>query len=201
MFDWITLATFMAASWTLNLTPGPDLMFISASGAAGGPKAGIAAGLGVAAGCLWHVALAAFGVAALLTAHPAAFDALRYGGAAYLLRLAWKTWHAPAQIDPARGAASMRQAFVRGALTNVLNPKVFVFIMAFLPQFTDATRGPVWLQIVILGLLFAVGSIPVNCGAGALAGAATAFMRKAGGVINKVAAVVYGGLAVRLVVN
>lgn len=199
MFDWPTLLAFIAASLTLNLTPGPDLMFISASGAAGGPRAGIAAGLGVAAGCLWHVGLAAGGVAALLQAHPAAFDALRYAGAAYLLWLAIKAWRAPARIDAGRGMADVKRAFMHGALTNVLNPKVFVFIMAFLPQFTDPSRGPVWLQIVVLGLIFGVGSIPVNCGAGALAGAATAWMNRAGGAINKFAAIVFGGLAAKLV--
>lgn len=201
MFDWPTLIAFIAASQALNLTPGPDLMFISASGAAGGSRAGVAAGLGVVAGCLFHVALAAAGVAALLKAHPAAFDALRYAGAAYLFWLAVKAWRAPPQAEAGRGMADVRRAFLHGAITNMLNPKVFIFIMAFLPQFTDPARGPVWQQIVVLGLIFGIGSIPVNCGVGALAGSATAWIRRTGGTINKIAAVVFGGLAAKLVLD
>ena len=93
-FDPITLTTFMAASIAPNLTPGADMMFISASGAAGGSRVGIAAAMGVSIGSLFHTVLAVVGVAALIKASPAAYDVLRYVGAAYLVYLAITTWRA-----------------------------------------------------------------------------------------------------------
>lgn len=201
LFDPLTIAAFLAASLALNLTPGPDLMFISASGVAGGPRVGVAAALGVVSGSLFHTALAAGGVAALIAAHPLAFDALRYAGAAYLIYLAVKAWRAPPDLDEGKGAKDMWRAFRRGALTNILNPKVLVFVLAFLPQFADPARGPVWLQILLLGLLFGVASLPVNCGCGLLAGAFSHWLRRFGGFVNKLVALVFGGLAARLVWN
>jgi len=200
-FDPITLTTFMAASVALYLTPGADMMFISASGAAGGSRAGIAAALGVSIGSLAHTVLAVAGVAALIAAHPLAYDALRYLGAAYLAYLAVVTWRA-APPDPATaGARDVWWAFRRGAVTNILNPKVSVFVLAFLPQFTDPAIGPVWLQIAILGSLFSFGSIPTNIGCGALAGVFAARLRRIGGWMNKISAIVFGGLAARLATN
>jgi threonine/homoserine/homoserine lactone efflux protein len=173
-------------------------MFISASGAAGGHVAGAAAGLGVSAGSLVHVAIAALGVASLIAASEVAFDLLRYGGAAYLLYLAWGLWRAPPP-QAERGSRTVRRAFLRGALNNILNPKVSIFVLAFLPQFTDPARGPVWQQIVILGLMLGLASVPVNCAWGLLAGSLGAFLRRFGRAMNRVAALVFAGLAARLV--
>ena len=90
-----TLILFMTAALALNLTPGPDMLFCLGSGASRGPKAGIAAALGVSAGAMVHTAAAAFGLAGLLMASPTLFEIVRWAGAAYLVWLAWTTWHAP----------------------------------------------------------------------------------------------------------
>ncbi|MFN3261931.1 MAG: LysE family translocator [Pikeienuella sp.] len=196
-FEIATLLAFLLASVALYVTPGADMMFISASGAAGGVRAGLAAALGVSLGSLFHVGLAAGGVAALIAAYPAAYDALRWAGAAYLLWLAWRSWRArPAASG--EGAGRARAAFARGALTNMLNPKVSLFVLAFLPQFADPARGPVWLQIALLGALFALASIPFNCLWGALGGALAARVRRAGRALNRIVALVFAGLAARL---
>ncbi|HSF94543.1 MAG TPA: LysE family translocator [Thermohalobaculum sp.] len=200
-FDPITLTTFMAASVALYLTPGADMMFISASGAAGGSRAGIAAALGVSIGSLFHTVLAVVGVAALIAAHPLAYDTLRYAGAAYLAYLAFVTWRAGPPQAQAAGAREIWRAFRRGAVTNVLNPKVSVFVLAFLPQFTDPAAGPVWLQIALLGSLFSFASIPFNMSYGALAGAVGDRLRRFGGAMNKLSAIVLAGLAARLATN
>src|SRR5690606_35243061 len=121
-----TWLTFYAAVVALNLSPGSDVLFISAAGAAGGRRAGAAAGIGVACGSLVHVALAAAGVAALIAASAWAFAALRWGGAAYLLWLAWGLWRAPAPVPAGPGAGGTRRAFLRGAVNCALNPKVSV---------------------------------------------------------------------------
>lgn len=200
-FDPITLMTFMAASVALYLTPGADMMFISASGAASGSRVGIAAALGVSIGSLFHTVLAVVGVAALIKASPAAYDALRYAGAAYLVYLAITTWRAGPPDTGAAGARNIWRAFRRGAVTNILNPKVSVFVLAFLPQFTDPGAGPIWLQIALLGTLFSVASIPFNMGYGALAGFFSERLRRVGGLMNKISAIVFGGLAARLTIN
>lgn len=201
MFDLIpldTLLAFAGAGVLLNLTPGSDVMFATASGMAGGPRAGMAAGAGVGLGGFWHVGLAALGVAALLAAHPAAMTGLRWFGAGYLLYLAWTSWKAgPAQ--PQDGSTSLSRAFWRGFLTNALNPKVALFVLAFLPQFTDPARGPVWQQILVLGAVFTLTGMCITAGYGAMAGFAGQALSARMGVMNKLAAGVFALLALRMI--
>lgn len=193
-----TLLAFASAGILLNLTPGADVMFATASGMAGGPRVGMAAGAGVGLGGFWHVGLAALGVAALLAAHPAAMTALRWFGAGYLLWLAWSAWNAgPAQ--PQSGSASLGRAFWRGFVTNALNPKVALFVLAFLPQFTDPARGPVWQQILLLGAVFTLTGMCITAGYGALAGLAGKALAARMGLMNKLAAGVFALLALRLI--
>ena len=192
------LAAFLAAGIVLNLTPGADVMFATASGLSGGPKAGAVAGLGVGLGGLFHVTLAAIGVSALLAAHPAALTGLKWAGAGYLLYLAVKSWRAGAAV-PGRGVAHPGRALWRGFVTNALNPKVALFVLAFLPQFTDPARGPVWQQILVLGALFTVTGTLITIGYGLVAGLAGQALGRRMGAMNKIAAVLFGGLAARIV--
>lgn len=193
-----TLLAFAGAGILLNLTPGSDVMFATASGMAGGPRAGMAAGAGVGLGGFWHVGLAALGVAALLAAHPAAMTGLRWFGAAYLLYLAIASWRTgPAQA--AQGSPGLARAFWRGFATNALNPKVALFVLAFLPQFTDPARGPVWQQILILGAVFTLTGMCITAGYGAMAGFAGRALSARMGVMNKLAAGVFALLALRLI--
>jgi len=157
------LAAFLAAAWVLILTPGPDMLFIVGQALAGGARRGWAATAGVFAGALVHIVLAASGVAALIAAAPALFDALRVAGALYLLwlgigavRSAWRGG------GPAlRPAAPARAAFRDGLATNLTNPKVILFFMAFLPQFVDPARSPAWVQMLLLGPLVPLMALPV----------------------------------------
>ncbi|GHD99905.1 amino acid transporter [Defluviimonas sp. 20V17] len=196
-----SLWLFTLSGVLLNLTPGADVLFATASGIRGGPRIGALAGLGVGFGALWHVSLAAAGISALLAASPAALTALRWGGGAYLLFLAWKSWHAQPEANGGRGAGSGWGALRRGFLTNVLNPKPVLFVLAFLPQFTDPALGPVWQQIVELGAIFALTGTLITMGYGTLAGLVRQRLARRLGVLNKVAAVVFAGLALRLVVD
>lgn len=198
--DGVTLASFLGAGVLLNLTPGADVMFASASGIAGGPRAGVAAAFGVALGGLMHTALAAAGLAVILQAHPLAYDVVRYAGAAYLAYLAVKSWRArPA--DAAKGAARLGRAIRRGFVTNALNPKVALFVLALLPQFTNPETGPVWAQILVLGGLFSFTGFFITAGYGVAAGLAGKALGRATGWLNKVAAIVFGALALRLVLD
>jgi threonine/homoserine/homoserine lactone efflux protein len=150
-----TLAVFMAAVLALNLTPGPDMLFCFATGVSRGRAAGAVAAIGVGAGTLVHTCAAALGLAGLLLASPLAFDIVRYAGAAYLVWLAWKTLRAAplGAPDAAPAPRSLWRVFGNGAVTNVLNPKVALFFLAFLPQFVDPSAGPVAPQMLVLGTM------------------------------------------------
>src|SRR6056300_1207523 len=132
------LLGFLFAAVVLNLTPGSDVMFTIASAIKGGVPAGIAAATGVALGSFVHVTLTTFGLAALLATLPWVFQVIKWGGVFYLSLLAYQAWTATAPNDTAdTGRASYWRALKQGCITNVTNPKVALFILAFLPQFAD----------------------------------------------------------------
>jgi threonine/homoserine/homoserine lactone efflux protein len=190
--------TFVLAGIALNLTPGADVMFTIATALRGGVMAGVAAAAGIASASLVHVALTALGIAALLAAHPIAFEILRWAGAAYLAYLAIKSWWTTPSQANHRGATSLVAAFKRGAMTNLLNPKVALFILAILPSFTDPNVGSVSQQIIILGLIFGVTGFLITSAYGLIAGKMRSALMGRETTINKIAAGVYGALALRL---
>jgi threonine/homoserine/homoserine lactone efflux protein len=153
--DPATLAFFALASITLIAIPGPNALYIAARSLSQGRAAGVASALGVEAGTLVHVAAAAAGLSALVASSDLAFDAIRYLGVAYLLLLGIRALRGSSggEVRPA-GPGSLRRAFAEGLLVNVLNPKVALFFLAFLPQFTDPGQGSVAAQTLALGALF-----------------------------------------------
>lgn len=167
-----TLLLFVPAALALNLTPGNDMLFCLGQGMKSGPRAGIAASLGIAAGGFIHVFAAALGLAALLAAHPGAFEVLRWAGVAYLVWLAVQALRSPGLVlEPGSGRRHTPwRAFREAVLVNVLNPKVAVFILAFLPQFVDPARGSGFLQFLLLGTVFNAGGTVVNALVGGFAG-------------------------------
>jgi threonine/homoserine/homoserine lactone efflux protein len=152
---------FLVAAWVLILTPGPDMLFVIGQTLSGGARRGWAALFGIVTGAMVHIILAASGVAALIAASPALFDALRIAGALYLLWLAQgalrAAWRGGARLEP---AAPARAAFRDGFVTNLTNPKVILFFLAFLPQFVDPGRAPAWLQMALLGPLVPLMGLP-----------------------------------------
>jgi threonine/homoserine/homoserine lactone efflux protein len=199
---WAGLAPFLLATLALNLTPGADMTYTIARAAAQGRWAGYASAMGIGMGCFVHTAAAAAGLAALLQAHPAAFVAIKWLGAGYLLYLAVKLLLAkPAPGDgdlPQRGHA---RVFWEATLVNVLNPKVAIFMLAFLPQFVDPARGPVWAQMLILGSLLNLGGIIINSTVASLVGLSAQRLQRSTRLqrtMNLVSGTLLGGLAVRL---
>ena len=172
MPDFQHLLLFIAAGWLLNLTPGPDVLYIVTNSLRSGARAGVVAGLGITAGCFVHIFAAALGVSAMLATSATAFTVLKYLGAAYLLWMGLKILLARApQAAPdliAAAAAekprSLKAIFRGGFLTNVLNPKVAIFFLAFVPQFIAPDADNKALAFVLLGLLFNLNAIPVNAG-------------------------------------
>jgi threonine/homoserine/homoserine lactone efflux protein len=194
-----SLALFIAAGLALNLTPGPDMLYVAARGAGEGRSAGIVSALGIGVGTLVHIALVAGGLAAVLAAVPVAYLAIRLGGAAYLIYLgvrAMMTHSAPeaAPLTPASLGAIFRQ----GVITNVLNPKVALFFLAFLPQFVDASRGNPALQVVGLGLLFDTTGTLVNLAVAVGSSRAAARLRAPGVWLRRVTGGIFLGLGLKL---
>src|ERR1700722_20179883 len=127
MIDPHIFLVFMAGALALNLVPGPDMTFVLAQSASRGRRAGIAASLGIGVGTLFHMTLAAFGLAALFAAWPTAFDIVRHIGGAYLLWIAYGMLRHPPQLGAAQTDGAAVAAFRQGVLTNVMNPKVAMF--------------------------------------------------------------------------
>lgn len=195
------LISFMVGGIILNLTPGQDVFFATTVGVQAGPRAGALAGVGVGIGAMWHVALAALGLSAIIASHPDALLGIKYAGAAYLLYIAWKYWNGGGAEVAGTKAFSGWSALRRGALTNMLNPKPILFMLAFLPQFVDVSRGPIWQQIVFLGTVFGITGTLITASYGYLAGLLGHGIGRRMGALNKVAAVLFVGMAVRLLVT
>jgi threonine/homoserine/homoserine lactone efflux protein len=155
------LLLFAGAGLLLNVTPGPDLLYILGRSVSQGRQAGLLSALGIGAGCLFHVTAAALGVSALVLAVPVAYDVVRWAGALYLIWLGVKALRTKqaggSSLEvQAMEATSPRRIFVQGVVTNALNPKVALFFLAFLPQFADPARGPLAPQLLLLGAIFTV---------------------------------------------
>jgi RhtB (resistance to homoserine/threonine) family protein len=172
------LVLFIAAGLLLNLTPGPDVLYIVSNALRSGTRAGVVAGLGITAGCFVHVFAAAVGVSALLAASATAFTVLKWVGAAYLVWVGVKLLFAKAEAmtpgfasrNPAHEPAALWAVFRGGFLTNVLNPKVAIFFLAFVPQFIAPATEHKALAFVLLGTLFNINSVAVNSAWAAAAG-------------------------------
>jgi threonine/homoserine/homoserine lactone efflux protein len=195
---------FATAGLALNLVPGADMTFVIASAARGGVRKGLAAALGIGAGALVHVLAAVVGLSALIASSQTAFTVLKWIGAAYLLYIAIGL----IRDDPAaRGdrsqpvPASSFAIFRKGALVNILNPKVGVFFLAFLPQFVDADAAVPALQIFALGIWFDLVGTGVNAIVAVGAAGAAARLRHVEGltkIAKWFAATVIAAMALRL---
>ncbi|MGE5619625.1 MAG: LysE family translocator [Sphingomonadaceae bacterium] len=171
--DSTTLAVFLFATLMLNITPGPDMLYVIANGVGRGARAGVVSALGIGGGSIIHTLAGGLGLSAILMSSALAYDVVRYGGAAYLLYLGIKT--IVGRANSISGIQPMEQqrlgkVFRQGVATNVLNPKVALFFLAFIPQFVDPARGPVFWQFVLLGTLFNVSGTLVNTGVALVAG-------------------------------
>lgn len=172
MIDLQTLLVFIPVALALNLTPGADMLFCLGQGARSGAAAGVAASLGIAAGSFLHSLAGGLGLAALVSANPLAFEAIRWAGVGYLLWLAYQAFARPAgSLSVAEGPGSTAlRAWRDGVLVCLLNPKVAVFMLALVPQFVDPSAGSVLGQFLILGLVLNIGGTLINGGIGLFAG-------------------------------
>ena len=155
-----TFIYFLTASILLTLAPGPDILYLLTKSLADGAKSGITLAAGLVSGIVFHTFLVMIGVAALVQSSTVAFTVLKIFGAAYLFFLAFKSFTAARagkkiSMQKSDARISYAKLYRRGVLMNVLNPKVLLFFLAFLPQFVNFSASPS-LQIIFLGVTFAI---------------------------------------------
>lgn len=182
------LGLFVAAGLLLNITPGPDNAYITGRSLQLGWRGGAAAAIGVGCGCLVHVFATAVGLSALLAASSVAFNAIKLIGGAYLCYMGVRMLLSRGETETAgQGSAptvTLRQVFWQGALTNVLNPKIALFFLAFLPQFVDADAPHKPFAFLLLGVIFVLNGTLWCLGVAAFAAKAAARMRRSGGLMR-----------------
>ena len=176
------LALYLVVVFVAMIAPGPDMMFVLATGARGGARAGLLATLGVASSEIVQITAVAAGLSALFAAAPAAFTVLRLAGAAYLLYLGVQALRSARRGSPVSGQdaagppgqdgrrVSGRYAYLRGLVTNLVNPKMVTFAVAFLPQFVDRGLGHVPGQFAVLGAIFIAFEVLIDGAVGVAAG-------------------------------
>lgn len=204
MLDYPTLALFALACLALTATPGPDMLLIASRSLSQGRASGFATLAGIQVGTYCHALAAALGLSQLFLVVPVAYDIVRYAGAAYLLYLAWQTVRsAGPTVDPTNGSRRypLATVFRQGLLTNLLNPKMALFVLALFPQFVDPNAGSIAVQIMVLATLLNAIGILVNGAvilmASGLRGVFAA-TRRLGRLPQYFLATVFVGLAARL---
>jgi threonine/homoserine/homoserine lactone efflux protein len=182
-----SLTVFMFAALALNISPGPDMLYVISRSLEQGRRAGVVSALGIGAGTLVHTFVAAIGLSAILLSLPIAFDFIKYAGSVYLIYLgirmllARSNSKATADSPAVTNNDGLRSVFRQGVTTNVLNPKVALFFLAFLPQFIDRSSGALAPQMMFLGLLFDTSGTSVNVIVATVAGRVSNSLRKRSG--------------------
>jgi threonine/homoserine/homoserine lactone efflux protein len=204
MPDPSTLMLFAAACLVLTATPGPDMLLIASRTVSQGRLAGFVTLAGIQVGTYLHAAAAALGLSQLFAVAPMAYDVVKWMGAAYLLYLAYASLMASKTAAPTTKAeprVSSVVMFTQGLITNVLNPKMVLFVLALFPQFVDPTAGPTGVQVMVLAtLLNGIGLIVNGMVIMGAAGARRFFVGSSGvaGWLHYLLPAVFAGLAVKL---
>ena len=197
------ISLFIVASALLTIAPGPDIIYVLTRGVSQGARAGFAAALGFATGCIFHTVLAAVGIAALIRSSELAFDLVRYAGAAYLVWIGVQALRhrASFSIESARDARGLATIYRQSVIGNVLNPKVTLFFLAFLPQFVNAQAGSVGLQMALLGAIFMAQTVLIFGAVALFSGWIGAWMRRKPAIgerLNVLAGITFIALGIRV---
>lgn len=194
---------FIVASALLTIAPGPDIIYVLARGVSQGPKAGMAAALGFASGCVFHTFLAAVGIAALIRSSELAFDLVRYAGGAYLVWIGIQALRhrSSFEVEAAHDVRTLATIYKQSVLGNILNPKVTLFFLAFLPQFVDAQAGNLGWQMAALGLIFMIQTVVIFGAVALFAGWIGAWIRRKPAIgqrLNVFAGITFIALGIRV---
>jgi len=164
MIELSSLYMFIAASFLLCLAPGPDNIYVLTQGMTKSKKAAIITTLGLTSGLIIHTSAAAFGISVIFQTSEIAFNIVKYIGAAYLIYIAYQAFkyrNEPLDLTVQNSSSELKKLYVKGFIMNILNPKVSIFFLAFLPQFVTPVNGNVPLQMITLGFVFMLMTIVV----------------------------------------
>lgn len=205
MIEAQTLLLFIGASALLAITPGPDILYVLTLGITRGAKAAVATTLGLTSGVLVHTTAAALGISVIFKTSELAFTVVKFAGAAYLFYLAYQAFKHRAdlvQVDKeGKSPKSYKNLYIKGFFMNVLNPKVSLFFLAFLPQFVNPQSGSVPLQMIQLGLAFMAVTVVIFSTCGILANKASATLMERPNIakiVNTLAASLFVALGLKL---
>lgn len=204
MISLSVLALFSGACLALALTPGPDMLLIASRSVSQGRAAGFASLAGIQVGTYCHALAGALGLSQLFLTVPFAYDIVRFAGAAYLVFLAWKTFRSvdtPLATDSTMGPRPLTLIFKQGLLTNLLNPKMALFVLALFPQFINPHAGSIIVQMLVLATLLNLIGLLVNGAVILMASKLSKRMsasRRIGKLMNQLLGTVFLGLACRL---
>ena len=164
MIETSQILLFLAASFLLCLAPGPDNIYVLTQGITKSKKAAIITTLGLCSGLIIHTSAAAFGISIIFQTSEVAFNIVKFAGVAYLLYIAYQAFkyrNEPLDLSVQNSSSELKKLFLKGFIMNILNPKVSIFFLAFLPQFVNTANGNVPLQMIILGVLFMIMTVVV----------------------------------------
>lgn len=194
---------FLIAAMMLTLAPGPDNIYVLTRGVAQGKKAGLVAALGFSSGLFFHTLLAVLGFAAIIKAYPAAYHALQYAGAAYLVYLGIRTLRSATSmsLEATMTPVSLSRIFWQSVIANILNPKVTLFFIAFLPQFVNVQAGHVAWQMLLLAVVFILQALAIFSAIAFFSGIVGAYFKRqarAALYLNRLAGCAFVGLGIRI---
>ena len=197
------IGLFLIASALLTIAPGPDIVYVLTRGISQGPRAGVAAALGFASGCIFHTVLAAVGIAAIIRSSDVAFDVVRYAGAAYLIWIGIQALRhrSSFSIEGASDKRALATIYRQSVIGNMLNPKVTLFFLAFLPQFVNMQAGHVGWQLALLGFIFMLQTIVIFGAVALFSGWLGAWIRRKpliGQRLNVFAGITFIALGIRV---
>ena len=193
----------IGAALLLDIVPGPDMLYVIARSTGQGRAAGVLSSVGIALGGLIQTSALALGLSSLFLAVPIVYDIIKYIGVVYLIYLGIRTIANRSSMiaDPVQEKTKLRQVFLQGTLTTLLNPKVAFFYIAFIPQFTDPSKGAVSFQLLVLGALFNIVGLLVDSSIALLASFLGAWLKRsvrAASVVRWLTGSVFIGLGIRL---
>jgi len=169
MIELTNLYMFIVASFVLCLVPGPDNIYVLTQGMTKSKKAAIVTTLGLTTGLIVHTSAAALGISVIFQTSQIAFDIVKYLGAMYLLYIAYQAFkyrNEPLDLSVQNSSTELKKLYIKGFIMNILNPKVSIFFLAFLPQFVTLENGNIPMQMIVLGLVFMLMTIVVFSGIG-----------------------------------
>jgi threonine/homoserine/homoserine lactone efflux protein len=207
MLELSNLYMFILASFLLCLAPGPDNIYVLTQGMTKSKKAALVTTLGLCSGLIMHTSAAAFGISVIFKTSEIAFNIVKFAGAAYLLYIAFQAFkyrNEPLDLSVQNSSNELKKLYIKGFFMNILNPKVSIFFLAFLPQFVTPENGSVPMQMIILGLVFMALTIIVFSSIGIAGNLLSAKLIQKPSIVkymNIMTSFVLGGLAVKLALS